>query len=106
MEIPSSSSCGKKGAASVVISPSWSQCVTLVTKWTDGVGGGGRRTSGGKRRAGNQEHIRRSIFRAFIQPRTIFLDFALFGIGQRAGLLLKPFVFRDATLSGSTGVVV
>lgn len=37
----------------------------------------------------------------FIQQRTIFLDFALFGGGQRAGELLKPFVFRDATLSGS-----
>lgn len=53
--------------------------------------------------AGNQEHIRHSKFRSFYSARTIFLDFSLFGRGQRAGDLLKGFVLRDATLSGHTG---
>lgn len=53
--------------------------------------------------AGNQEHIRHSKFRSFYSARTIFLDFALFGRGQRARDLLKGFVLRDATLSGYTG---
>lgn len=60
----------------------------------------------GRRRgamAGNQEHIRHSKFRSFYSARTIFLDFSLFGGGQRAGDLLKGFVLRDATLSGHRG---
>lgn len=54
--------------------------------------------------AGNQEHIRHSKFRSFYSARTIFLDFSLFGRGQRAGDLLKSFVLRDATLSGHMGL--
>lgn len=53
--------------------------------------------------AGNQEHIRHSKFRSFYSARTIFLDFSLFGRGQRAGDLLNGFVLRDATLSGYMG---